>query len=269
MNLVVTFAYGKNFLQSDGFVTFLRSFKKTFDLNNTDLIICTVKEPGQIWPEEGFGYKLHFTDPYYLNNICADRFFCFWSLLKDISSKYNRCLITDSRDVIFQKDAFEITNEAKLQFCAEGMKFKECNWNLNDQNHLQQNFRIRTREFSDEWVINGGVLFGNPEYIKYFCYSVWSSCNKIKGNPRDQSVIGNMLFDLQHDKDVFIHNPASSLFCLTGHYANSQSDFYKFRNNKFLNTKNELFHIVHQYDRLPEKDDVFDFYIKNQIKLLV
>lgn len=176
---ILTFAYGEDFCNSQDYKVFLKSCEKI----DAELVIVKPTIP--------------------IKSILRDRHFCFFEHLS--KHKYDKCLICDSRDVIIQADPFILDEDFVL--VSEGMTHSQSPWNMGDQFHFQRNLLDFHIDKQKDPVINGGVIYGNSDRLKDFCFLVWSNC--LKSGSTDQAVINYLSTFLKP------HIPDYD-FCITG-----------------------------------------------------
>lgn len=170
-----------------------------------------------------------------INNILTDRHLCFYDFL--INSNYDKCLICDARDVIIQDDPFTLNSD--LALTSEGMKHNQSIWNLTDQFRFQSNLTSYHLDKNNDLVLNGGVIYGKPQRLAHFCFSVWALA--IKSNSSDQAII-NYLSNFQVI-DVVDYD-----FCITGEGIKEGFVKVEEKDGKFY-YNNKLCKIFHQWDR--------------------
>jgi hypothetical protein len=190
------------------------------------------------------------------------RFFHTWQFLVDNHEKYNNVIITDVRDVIFQKNPSEYLNEKLSTECpimisSEGILFKDEPWNL--QNLVRGFGPIIADKLTPRTAHNVGVLAGKSLAMKNLCLSLYSNTVG-RYIPSDQSSFNVLLYEglLSSYVDT---NHNDSWACQCGVVLDPEKSHYTpflleprpvIKNGLVYNNKGELFHIVHQWDRVPE-----------------
>ena len=209
----MTFAYGDEFVKSKDF----QIFKKSCEAIDADLIF--VPHIVEIKP----------------NTILRDRHLCFYDFL--LNCNYEKCLICDSRDVIIQDDPFTLTGD--LVLTCEGMRHRQSVWNLTDQFMFQKNLNGYHLDKESDLVLNGGVIYGTPQRLAWFCFAIWALA--IKSDSSDQAII-NYLSNFQTIE------VAGYDFCITGEGIKEGFVKVEERDGKFYHD-NKLCKIFHQWDR--------------------
>lgn len=181
-----------------------------------------------------------------INNILSDRHFAFWDFLKN--RNYENVLIADSRDIIFQNNPFYYLNH-KMMLTEEGFLHKDSAFNCEEQFFVKTTVGLINSDFLNQPVINGGVLIGELEYVKNFCFLVWSNCLRYPG-VTDQAVINHLMSYLKTDKNYHISSPHLENFCLTGETVKRNFVKYKNIDGFACNNLNQKYCIFHQYDRV-------------------
>lgn len=164
------------------------------------------------------------------------RFFHIWQFLND--SNYEKVLITDVRDVYFNRDPFNQIPHNMLIASSEVVKYKDEDWN---KRHLFVNLGgIGLDVLLDKEVYNVGVFGGDNHYVKNICRDIYlmSVGKKLVA---DQTSF-NYLIQTSYKDDVMFTD-LNDKFGIHLHVI--ASGHVKFDINKI----NE-YTIVHQYDRL-------------------
>lgn len=195
---------------------------------------------------KNFNIILHKVEP--IKNILTDRHFAFWNYLCDHS--YDRILIADSRDIIFQSNPFDkfVSFDKKLLFTSEGFIHKESAFNSCEQYNIQQLVGIFDHNFFESEVINGGVIIGYEPYVRNFCFSLWSNCIRYPG-VTDQAVVNHLIKYLLRDKDYGFSDPHKDNFCITGEAIKNKLISFEEKDNFICNKDNKRYSIFHQWDR--------------------
>jgi len=232
MNCIITFACGENYCKSLDFQVFISSCRQ---IQNTKVVIIS-DALNQTLPDN----FLVIPPVAPIKSILRDRHLCFYHHL--FNSSYEKCLVCDSRDLILQADPFESTSH--LTLTSEGMKHSQSSWNMGDQFRFQSNLKDFQLDKMNQYVLNGGVIYGNPYYVANFCLLIWSNC--LKSDSTDQAVINYLSsFVAPH-----VSSPLEDDFCVTGEGVKEGFVPLVERDTLFYNQKtNGLYKIFHQWDR--------------------
>ena len=164
------------------------------------------------------------------------RFFHIWQILND--ADYDKVLITDVRDVYFNRDPFEYVPHNLIIASSEVVKYENEDWN---KRHLFVNLGgIGTDTLIDKEVYNVGVFGGCGHYVRNICRDIYlmSIGKKLVA---DQTSF-NYLIQTTYKDDVMFTD-LSNNFAV--HLDVIAKGFVTFD----MNTLDRYF-IVHQYDRL-------------------
>lgn len=164
------------------------------------------------------------------------RFLHIWTLLQQTS--YEKVLITDVRDVYFNRNPFTELSSDKLTATSEEIIYNTHPWNMQ---HLHDNLGlIGTVLLENELVYNVGVFGGASDVVKSLCADIYLlSVGKFK--VADQTSF-NYLINTRY-KDLTEFTRLSDKFAVHLHVINEGKVPFD------LNTIPE-YAIVHQYDRL-------------------
>lgn len=164
------------------------------------------------------------------------RFFHIWQILND--TEYDKVLITDVRDVYFNRDPFVYIPHNLIIASSEVVKYENEDWN---KRHLFVNLGgIGTDTLIDKEVYNVGVFGGCGHYVRNICRDIYlmSIGKKLVA---DQTSF-NYLIQTTYKDDVMFTD-LSNNFAV--HLDVIAKGFVTFD----MNTLDRYF-IVHQYDRL-------------------
>lgn len=189
------------------------------------------------------------------------RFFHAWQFLHDNHDQYDNVIMTDVRDVIFQKNPQEYLRQhtdEDLIISSESILFGQEPWNADN---MVRGFGPFFRELSMNWIVyNVGVLAGKSTTMKNLFLTIYNSTVG-RYIPSDQSSF-NILLREGILTDRFIHTDHSDDWaCQCGttldpekvHYRNLLTDpIPVIKDGIVYNTNGQPFYIVHQYDRVPE-----------------
>jgi len=265
-NALVTWASGQEFCNSEGFSVFLKSIA----LVDADVYVLTHDMPETI-REHLAELSINVVDVPTKNVhfLLRDRHYHFWQFINN-----DRCLhhfygFVDCKDVIFQSDPFIFFKQRG--YCAdddfravfltcEGMEHKDSAWNLNDQ--FQAQIDVREFKFSCEAnpVINGGVVFGKGACLMNHFFLLWATTLKSSGNCTDQGVLNYLYHFLQRQTtdQYIVCDPRRDTFCLTGEAIKHNMFEVKFEDNLYKNLAGDPYVMVHQWDRLAQKQVIIE-----------
>lgn len=215
------------------------------------------------------------------------RFFHIGTYLRKESARYNNVIVTDTRDVIFQKNPSTWIEKAFLKHggsmivSSEGIRYKNEPWG---DNNLYQTFGPHQHAIYRENIIyNVGVIAGQSDMIGEFLLRLYQECIKRPIAICDQSVY-NMLvndFDLKStiieatNIDGWAAQLGTTIYAIASgagdigqmmpiqEYQKIYEDKQPVIKDGYVYTPDmeEKFVIVHQYDRVPMlKEEVLKRY---------
>lgn len=260
--LIATWASGEEFCNSIGFATYLKSLK-VFSSSVVDIVVFTHDMPLNIRQKlSSFGILVEDVEPSDVHFLIRDRNLAYWKFLIKHHDEYHLCIFTDSKDVVFQTNPFNIFRSS--DFCAlvsEGMTHAQSGWNSIDQFECQRNVREFEISLSNEQVINGGVIIGSPHRLRELFLLLWTNTVRAVGNCTEQAVLNYLYQFLKHDRDFYLCDPKTSSFCLTGEAV--KEGYFKpvFQDGLFLHPETKVpYAIIHQYERTEYKEAVLAQY---------
>lgn len=192
-----------------------------------------------------------------------------------LNSDYQKIVLTDARDVIFQKNPFEskylIENTYKIISSCENILFKNEEW---IKNNLINTFGVDIYEANQEKeAVCAGVLAGNADSIARLCLEIYNksaSMNEVidnnrfnenlhwsqwSNNPPDQAAL-NIILNSEEWIDDTAFLSANSDWNINLGVSNKANDSLLIHNPGYMdngivkNDKGDAFFIVHQYDRI-------------------
>ena len=178
------------------------------------------------------------------------RFILFLDFLIKNKGIYENVLFTDIRDVIFQNDPFKKLNKFSIYFFLEG-EGQEGTFGVSLQNHIwsvEANGLEFTETILDKMVSCAGVTAGNIEnmihYLNYMRKSL-TAWDELKWGI-DQGIHNGYIYK-NEGKNVVLSGNQDSLVCTLGLCKSYRIN----KRNEFVTPSNEVYSIVHQYDRIP------------------
>jgi len=193
-----------------------------------------------------------------------ERFLHIYNFLKEQGSNYRYVITTDVRDVIFQKDPIEWIekniDDKKMIAVSEAIKIKDEHWNR--QNIINAFGAFFYDGVKNQDVYNVGTLAGTSEYIKDLCGMLYQLSANRPDWVADQAAY-NILLNWQPYTNETKFVSLSDGWSCNLHVTNKPGEKEHFR--PFIRqpipvfedglvkdgTTNQIFPIVHQYDRDP------------------
>jgi len=198
-------------------------------------------------------------------NICKwERHFKAREFLKTLTQE-DIVLLTDTVDVIFQKDPFEwfLKNATKdVILTSEGIEHKDEPWN---RKAIEIDHTEFCKELENKEVINSGIIFGRPHPVTNILLHMYVATRKQNLESADQPALNVALLSTFLTDNIQIVNSDNGLAVHCGvagpsgvFYEWGFADKYKYgvpikEGTKIVNKKTkETFCIVHQYNRVQE-----------------
>jgi len=198
------------------------------------------------------------------------RFFHAWQLLwtDELYKNYNHVIMTDVRDVIFQKNPSEffilgnktpiLNNLTGYRFVAssEAIQYKNEPWGADN---MMNGFGPLVWEMAKEWKIyNVGVVAGISRNMMGLFLNLYTMTVG-RYIPSDQSAY-NILVNLTNADQFYQTGHSDNWAAQLGTTLDPQKSHYDsllvevkpmVRDGLVYNQRGQLFHIVHQWDRVP------------------
>lgn len=191
--------------------------------------------------------------PLKMDVIIRDRWLAYWQYIDPTEHEY--VVITDSRDVIFQRDPIEYcrhTAPDKIVLCCEGFPHSASPFNLCDQVEAQRNISDFDMPFTDWPVMNAGVVAGPAAAMKQLCFTMWSNCIRCHAKCTDQAVFNYLCHYFREDSFSFhVADPNKDPWCVTGEAIkeNLMDIEVVYQNGDLMLNESSPYFIFHQWDR--------------------
>ena len=197
------------------------------------------------------------------------RFFHIWQLLSQFEKdgkKYDRVITTDVRDVIFQgnpTDWLDAYQEKPIIAPSESVMYEDEGWNM-------KNFISGLGGVSWEYlgkdllVCNVGTIAGTYEEFKELCFMIYTM--SVGNWVADQSMF-NILINTSYKDKTQVVTPDDYWACQTGTLVESYDKLknvlldkppYMGMDGLVRNSKDDVFCLVHQYERIPEWNKIVE-----------
>jgi hypothetical protein len=210
----------------------------------------------------------------------VERFFYLWMFLNNTKEKYNNVITTDTRDVLFQTDPSEWLRSnivsSLLVASSEGMKYQNEPWS--NQNLYDTFGPFFHNLIKDKYIFNVGVVAGNFDYVKGLMMMIFQMSVNRPIPIVDQAVYNFLLNFPPYSDDTLklscadswainlgtsIHAVTSGSGDLGAKYQNDTmkylelfDDYQPVIDGAYVkNVHNQLYAIVHQYDRVKKLND--------------
>lgn len=174
------------------------------------------------------------------------RFLFYLKYLLDNPGKYENVMLTDIRDVIFQKDIFKTIAADKIYFFLEDASEIFRTSKLNYNWCLYANGLEVTNKIIDKNVSCAGIVIGNCIHItNYLLYMQ----NRLKFRADlhwglDQGIHNAYIYTHINKQAMIIPNTQPLILTL-----GACTMFKQHTNGAIVNQQDEPYHVIHQYDR--------------------
>ena len=189
------------------------------------------------------------------SDVGQRRYEMYESILNKIKKKPKKVLLTDTRDVVFQKNLFNDKLNKPINFFLENQKI------LNDTRNSRWLKRTVGKEqfnkIKNKKISCSGTTFGNFDQIKkysflmkkyLFLYPYKRPLRHLiifkKIEPYDQGIHNYLIYN-NFFKDMQLHKNEFSKICTTAY----MKRFSFNKKGQLRNKKNEIYSVIHQYDR--------------------
>jgi hypothetical protein len=199
------------------------------------------------------------------------RNFHMWQFLNESDEKYRMVAVTDTRDIVFQRDPsdfFDFIDNAvsKIYMPSEAIAFENEEWNGNMVLRLFGPFIYS--QIKNKAACNSGTVFGRYEEMKEFLLNMYLIAKNFNATGSDQptmNVLGYLIFhkivtSLPMDRG-YACQCGTVLDPTKPHlWANLTEPQPKILPTGIVvNSKMEQFVLVHQYDRVPELKQLVEY----------
>ena len=209
------------------------------------------------------------------NNIPphVERFLFIWDYLRKNQGVYRFVVVTDTRDVIFQKDPFVFMENnnigrspIKLLAPSEAMYYKDEPWNRD--NIIKCFGQMYYDQICDNEVLNVGTLAGRAGSIKDLTAAIFQMSLNRADWVADQAAYNIMMGWRQYNRTSHIARLKDAWACNL-HVTNKPDQMSQFgpylleprptfENGLVVNENKTPFCVVHQYDRVPELKNYYE-----------
>lgn len=177
-------------------------------------------------------------------------------------------LVTDTYDVYFQDDPFKwmkenMTKQQKVVVGSEGLTYSQEVWN---KQNLERSFGLETFEhMKNNTIYCAGVIGGRGKEVADLCNRIYKLCvdygvtHAIPGGGAADQAAMNIILNTPFKDVVKFAQLSDNFVCHCGttladgvinYYQPLLSDVPIIKNNKVYTSNNQLYTIVHQYNRV-------------------
>lgn len=187
----------------------------------------------------------------FFSSIAISRYYYYWKLIRN--SQYDNILITDVRDVIFQKDPFDYEYKDGLNVAIESDRFRLIDENINRRWIKILYGEKVLQEIGYNLISCSGTTLGNKQSILFYLRNMI-----IEQAYKNYLVAGRQNFDqgthnyilrsevIKYFNELKIgESPIITMLHL------KENDFIINQNGHLINKDGSLINIIHQYDWFP------------------
>lgn len=179
-------------------------------------------------------------------SIISIRFFLYYLYISEYGKDYDKILLTDVRDVLFQRDPFEFDFPNGLCCFLEDVNLRSCEYTSSWLRSAYGNYIIN--EIGDQKVSCAGTTMGTRAAIMSYLEALidYTLKSKLQRFGTDQAVHNYILYKDLVKGVKFYKNCDGPVFTMSY----SKEENLQFDNQGFLlNQDGSIINILHQYDR--------------------
>lgn len=239
---------------------------KTLDYLDSEGFILDLYGCKQVkWGYEYDGERINLLK----ENVFSDRFYKYWKLLS-VSDPSSYSIITDCRDVIFQKNP-ELwlgrnlpSSDYSVVASSENMLYRDEEWN---RENMKLNFPEFSEVFKDKLILNAGVIAGRNNSLSDLCNSIYLTAlaGRKQRSPKltstDQSAYNIVMQTSIWKERTLISDIQGDWAAQMGTIA-AYSGLIKsppsLLKDKLVNASGKEYTIVHQYDRIKPLKNILE-----------
>lgn len=261
--LILSFGTGHVFDDSH-FWAYCRSLAR---VPEADWVLLSDNIPPEA-EERAFGLGLEIEHIPPVKNLFRDRHLAYWNYLNDHGHKYRYVVISDCRDVLFQKSPFLWVDNWRSRFnsvqgnkdfldhfvvlTAEGFKTTSSGFACIDDFEFQRDVpQEHLKDLKEKWVVNGGVSVGTYQALMHYHFLVWATMLKTRRCCTDQAAINYLMAYLSQDATYSLSFPQHDWLCLTGEGVKEGAVKPQY-DGALKNPQGEAYCMIHQWDRLSD-----------------
>lgn len=242
----VTFIAGRAFSLSDGVAVYIRSLANVFKGAKYALVHDIARDTHKELQHRGFSVLSVAS----VEHLTRDRWLAFYHLLSALD--HAACVLSDSKDVVFQRDPFPLFTSDGIHFVSEELTHAQLSWNLDQQYGLQSSIGVRC-DLSGTPVINAGVVCGSVARLREFSILMYSNLLTSDPDSSDQAML-NLLYHAFLHRSTHVLLPSTSRLCAIGasaHYrtTHEMDDGLRWSGEAVSDACGELYALVHQWER--------------------
>jgi hypothetical protein len=174
-------------------------------------------------------------------HIMNYRFKFYYDLLLKNHNKYENVLIADVRDIVFQKDPFDYSGYAPINYFFEANKIKDCK--INSYVFGKVSSPNEFKKYSKNNISCAGTTIGNTKEILNYL-KIMSNKLKEEQLPIDQGYHNYIFHSRKIKNSKGFYNLKGPVLTLA-----SMKEVKFNKNGDLINRDGSIVNIVHQYDR--------------------
>ena len=187
--------------------------------------------------------------------ICNYRHELYKEFLENSNINYDRILIADSRDCVFQDNPFNHLQTTSLELFYEPSFYKNCECNSWWISSIYGQGELSF--LADKYIVCAGTTMGTKQGIIDYSIKVTKEIERMKsissGVVVDQPIVGYLYHTGVFGKDVKIYQSGQGPIATMNHHNQMLFD----KSGNLLNDVGSKAAVVHQWDRTGKFKDIF------------
>ena len=187
-------------------------------------------------------------------HLARDRHKEFHDFIKNMGWEDSRVLLSDGRDVIFQRNpfAYKSMGTMPIYLVEEGIDGANHWFQQKEAALVKKTLTSGIDYQTPSRVVNSGIIYGRGSVVAETCLLNWVFQQQSDPTVTDQGPF-NFLSEKIFSKDnrYKFTNPKVDQFCFTGEGAKVGEVPYKIIDGKVCNEQDQPYHLVHQWQSIP------------------
>jgi len=177
----------------------------------------------------------------------------YLSYLNENKNNYDKVLLCDMRDVVFQRNPFDFMLDNKLHLVSEDLKIKD---QILNSGWLEHAYGIKVlRQIENNQVLCAGTTYGGIIPLIEMVEKI------LRHVPKNSQAILNYLYWTGLLRAVVDPNDGHSVVWTIGTKIDTEhDDFYKIKDHKITTLDDVTPPVIHQYDRHPRIARILENY---------
>lgn len=176
------------------------------------------------------------------------RYVLYRAYLLEYGHCFSHVLLSDARDVAFQKDPFDFDIKDGITTFLED-KSETIKSNFYNSQWIRDGFGEQVlEEIGDNYISCSGVTYGDPKSLIHYIDEMLPLIDKLHGkNCRDQGIHNYLIYTNKLPNIRLIADDEGPVSTIS--VAKKPDKIMLDKNRRVVNISNEVINVVHQYDR--------------------